>query len=191
MYIYHPDHGYQTMDLTTEEFASSSLIAKGWVIQDPPQPPAPTLEEVRASAVNQINETSRQMLDLLVYSAGKKAEYDRNFEIINSATSPERTAFLTDKAVSFAGYTLYEPDGVTIRKRVVIGDMQSFVDYAVEAKALVTAAGDAIVNERGNAIQRVTAAADEAAINNEVAAYQAFCNGKLYALAVQWGRTSA
>lgn len=168
-----------------------NAITKTETLVNLPDPPVSDIGLLRSIGASKVNNISKQALDMLVYSAGKKAEYDRNFEYINATASAERTAFLTAKATAFTGYRLYEPDGVTVRKQVISGDMQSFIDYAVEAKVLVATAGDGIINERGACIQRVNASANETAINTEVANYRNFCDTKLSTLSIQWGQVNA
>lgn len=48
------DETYMEFIGTHEEFNATSLPAKGWIIQDPPLPPIPTVAEVKAAQKNKI-----------------------------------------------------------------------------------------------------------------------------------------
>lgn len=164
-----------------QEKSASVATATGWTHTVTDRP----IIDIRAETIARLGEISRAAQDAIVRSHGKSAEYSRNVDQINAADSPERTAFLTGKSTAFAGWTTYELDGVTVRKVVVAGNVQSFIDYVLDANYLAAAVGDAIVNERGRLIQLAKVEADPATCYGFIAQYQAFVDGKLAGLAKQ------
>ena len=143
------------------------------------------VQKMRDGIIKKLSETGTNAQNAIVrYSPGKAEEYKRNLDMIRAADSADRTSFLLGKSISFAGRETFNGDG-SLRCRVVAGDIQSFIDFVNDASSICLAAGDAIVNGRGDAILRMQEITELSEAEAELADHVKFCEDKLLQLKKQ------